>query len=64
MDLNVKNHHPLREIVYEELKKRIMTGLVTKALATPKHILSRKEETQIWTSGAAIKQLKWSIMEA
>ena len=26
MDLNVKNHHPLREIVYEELKKRIMTG--------------------------------------
>ena len=41
-----------------------MTGLVTKALATPKHILSLKEETQIWTSGAAIKQLKRSIMEA
>lgn len=29
MNFDLENHRPLREIVYEELKRRIMTGMIT-----------------------------------
>ena len=29
MNFDLENHRPLREIVYEELKRRIMTGKIT-----------------------------------
>ena len=28
MDINMQDHKPLREVVYDELKRRIMTGQI------------------------------------